>query len=286
MTTAGDGITTLCHCWRVRRRDGVVLGFTDHDRSLTVDATVFEPASGLTATEARRTLGLAADATDVAGALTSDRIAEADIVSGAYDGAQVETLLVDWRRPEAFRRVASAEIARIVRADGAFTAELQGKLADFDRPRGRYYRRGCDAELGDRRCRIDLALPGLTASGIVEAVTAQNLVRVGGLEGYAPDWFACGRLTLHLMPHAPVRVLSHRLESGLCLLELETDGAFAGREGDSFTVVAGCDKRFETCRKKFANSLNFQGFPHLPGNDAAYAYASEDQIFDGGPLVP
>ena len=26
------GATTLCRCWRVRRRDGVELGFTDHDR--------------------------------------------------------------------------------------------------------------------------------------------------------------------------------------------------------------------------------------------------------------
>ncbi len=26
-----SGVTTLCRCWIVTRRDGVVLGFTDHD---------------------------------------------------------------------------------------------------------------------------------------------------------------------------------------------------------------------------------------------------------------
>ena len=43
--------------------------------------------------------------------------------------------------------------------------------------------------------------------------------------------------------------------------------------GDTFVVTAGCDKRFETCTSKFANALNFRGFPHLPGNDFVVAYA-------------
>jgi uncharacterized phage protein (TIGR02218 family) len=43
--------------------------------------------------------------------------------------------------------------------------------------------------------------------------------------------------------------------------------------GDTFTVSAGCDKRFETCREKFANALNFRGFPHMPGNDFVAGYA-------------
>ena len=37
--------------------------------------------------------------------------------------------------------------------------------------------------------------------------------------------------------------------------------------GDTFAVTAGCDKRFATCRDRFANAVNFRGFPHIPGND-------------------
>jgi hypothetical protein len=28
------GVTTLCRCWRVERKGGAVLGFTDYDRTL------------------------------------------------------------------------------------------------------------------------------------------------------------------------------------------------------------------------------------------------------------
>lgn len=55
--------------------------------------------------------------------------------------------------------------------------------------------------------------------------------------------------------------------------------------GDAFALVAGCDHSFATCKAKFANALNFRGFPHLPGNDAAYAYVTDGGVFDGGPVV-
>lgn len=32
-----------------------------------------------------------------------------------------------------------------------------------------------------------------------------------------------------------------------------------------------CDQRFETCRDTFANTENFRGFPHIPGNDFVLA---------------
>ena len=42
--------------------------------------------------------------------------------------------------------------------------------------------------------------------------------------------------------------------------------------GDAFTISAGCDKRFSTCRDRFDNAVNFRGFPHMPGNDFALSY--------------
>ncbi len=38
--------------------------------------------------------------------------------------------------------------------------------------------------------------------------------------------------------------------------------------GDSFTIFAGCRKRFaEDCVAKYSNGINFMGEPHLPGQD-------------------
>jgi hypothetical protein len=48
-----SGTTTLAWCWRIERADGEVLGFTDHDRSLTFNDTPFESESGLVTSEAK-----------------------------------------------------------------------------------------------------------------------------------------------------------------------------------------------------------------------------------------
>ena len=51
--------------------------------------------------------------------------------------------------------------------------------------------------------------------------------------------------------------------------------------GDTFQVVAGCDKSAGTCRGKFSNFLNFRGFPHIPGDDWVTAYPKNGGNHDG-----
>ena len=46
----------------------------------------------------------------------------------------------------------------------------------------------------------------------------------------------------------------------------------ADRAGDAFTVTAGCDKQFATCRRSSPTRVNFRGFPHMPGNDFVTSY--------------
>ena len=58
-TKLDSGVTTLCRCWRMMRRDGVVMGFTDHDGDIVLDGVTCRAGSGLTASEATQQLGLA-----------------------------------------------------------------------------------------------------------------------------------------------------------------------------------------------------------------------------------
>jgi len=94
-----SGVTTLCRCWRIVRRDGVVQGFTDHDEDVTLGALTCRAGTGLTGSEATSKLGLAVDGSEVSGALASDTLSEADLAAGRYDAASIETYLVDWSEP-------------------------------------------------------------------------------------------------------------------------------------------------------------------------------------------
>lgn len=289
-THLGREATTLCHCWRLMRRDGTVLGFTDHDRALQCDGTQFSPRSGLSGSEAKESADMAVDTVDVEGVLSSLDIEEEDILSGAYDGARVDTLLVDWTDTQCFAVLRQAAIGRIERRDGRFVAELESLTASLDRPNGRTIGRKCDAELGDGRCGFDTDLPGFSGTGVVVRVEGNDTIVVQGLEGFEDGWFSNGVLSW-----APgsgkngieriERIVHHRTNGSRLRLVLWTESMASIAAGDAFSVIAGCDKQFATCREKFANGVNFRGFPHLPGNDRAYGYVSEDGVFDGGVLV-
>jgi uncharacterized phage protein (TIGR02218 family) len=274
-----DLATTLCFCWRVTKRDGTALGFTDHDRGLAFDGTSFEPQSGFSQSEAQSSLGLAVDTAEIEGALSSARLSEDEIDAGLFDGAKVETFRVDWTAPESAELIRVSAIGKITRRDGALVAELESLVRNLDRPAGRYLRRSCDAELGDARCGVGLA--GFAVAGTIVSQAGTGTYVVAGLDAYADGWFGGGKLTVE---GRTSRVTAHRRGTEGVLVKLDSGADLAS--GSDFTITAGCDKAFSTCRDKFANTLNFRGFPHLPGNDVAYGYVSEDGVFDGGAIVP
>ncbi|TMV01515.1 DUF2163 domain-containing protein [Brucella haematophila] len=275
-------VTTHCFAWIIRRQDGLVQGFTDHDRTLSINGVACEPQTGMNSSEASTTLGLSIAGGEVEGALSSAKISDADIENGRYDGAAIEVYLVNWSAPDQFMLLRRWTAAKISRSGTSFVMELKGVAALFDAVRGRRIMRLCDASLGDGRCGVNLDDPLYFAGGVVVTAGSTELTATE-LTAFASGWFANGYLTWTSGSNvgAKIRVLDH---SGTTL-RLSEPPVSPIAAGDNFRVVAGCDKSFATCKAKFANGVNFRGFPHLPGNDAAYTYVSGDQEYDGSALV-
>lgn len=134
-----QGETTLAHCWRVLRSDGVVLGFTDHDVELVVSGTACRPMHGLEGGEVPARLGAQVETGEVLGILHHDAIDDEDIALGRYDGARVETWLVNWAEPSQNLLLRVDTIGEIVREDGTFRAELRSAQEALNSVRGRLY---------------------------------------------------------------------------------------------------------------------------------------------------
>lgn len=147
-----SGAATLCHAWVLRRGDGVAMGFTDHDRDLSVEGVVCRASSGWTAGAGEGEAGLAAGGLSASGGLDDEAITETDVAAGLYDGARIALWCVDWARPDLAVRLWAGTLARIRRENGGFVADLDGPMAALERVVGRTYGRTCDAVLGDRRC--------------------------------------------------------------------------------------------------------------------------------------
>ncbi|MBK3396416.1 DUF2163 domain-containing protein [Methylobacterium ajmalii] len=281
-----SGVTTLCQCWIVTRTDGLRLGFTDHDEDLVVDGVTCSAESGATGTAVEQGTGLSADNLEIVGALTSGRLAESELARGLFDGAAVAVWRVDWASPDDRVLILSGTVGEVSRGPTAFTAEVRGLADRLNQPRGRVYQRSCDALLGDARCGVDAGAAAIRGAGTVATVRSARSVTASGLAAYVSRWFEAGRLvwTSGANAGAAVEVRAHGLAGGLASLDLWEPMPAPISPGDTFQVVAGCDKSLASCRDKFANVLNFRGFPDLPGNDYAVAYAVQGADNDGGRL--
>lgn len=281
------GATTLARAFAVTRKDGAVLGFTDHDRDLSFEGITFRADSGLTAKALQQTTGLAVDNTEAFGALRSDAIAEADILAGRYDGADVRAWLVNWADPDIRALQFRGTLGEIVRSGGAFTAELRGLSEALNQPVGLIYHSRCSAVLGDKRCRFDLDRLGYSEERPVEVVEEGRVFRFVSFAGYEERWFEKGRF----------RVLTGTATGLVGAVKNDRVHGGAGREvelwqslgavpapGDMVRIEAGCDRRAQTCRLKFLNYLNFRGFPHIPGEDWVMSYPTSAGLNDGGSL--
>jgi uncharacterized phage protein (TIGR02218 family) len=275
-----SGATTLCWCWKIVRRDGALQGFTDHDVPVSFDALSYEAVSGFVASEVQSTLGLAVDNLTVLGALSSASLNEHDLAAGLYDDAAIEIWRVNWSAPEQRVLMRKGNLGEVKRGKTGFQAEVRGLAHRLNQPVGRVYAYSCDADLGDARCTKDITSPDFSATGTVSTVTDARRFTVAAVAGFANGWFSGGKLSFTGGANAG-RAMEIKRHSGNSI-ELWQAMSEAVAVGDAVAIVAGCDKQFATCKTKFANQLNFRGFPYMPGNDAVLSYPTAAQPRDGG----
>lgn len=276
------GATTLCWCWQLTRRDGVVQGFTDHDQPLVFDGVAYAPTSGFTASEVQSSLGLAVDNLTVSGALSSATLNEDDLAAGLYDNAAIAIWRVNWLDTAQRVLMRVGTLGEVTRNGNAFQAEMRGLAQALNQPVGRVFGHLCDADLGDARCTLAIAaVPGTVAT----AIDARRFT-ISGLEAIASGDLTGGKLTFTGGANAGlgIEVKIHRNDGGVTF-DLWQAMPEPIAVGDTFTVTAGCDKRFATCHDHFNNVVNFRGFPHIPGNDFVIRYPVQGEPGnDGGSL--
>lgn len=281
-----SGVTTLCRCWAILRKDGERFGFTDHDCMLEFDGFTFKADSGLTAAALEQSTGLSVDNSEALGALSDAAVREEDIEAGRFDGAEVLSWLVNWTEPEQRWLQFRGSIGELRRGGGAFQAELRGLTDALNQPLGRVFQKPCTAVLGDGACRFDLDQPGYRAEIAVEQVDEGRVFRWADLSGFEPGWFQRGRLDVTSGAAAGLWALikSDKVTAAGREIELWEPIRAVLRPGDGLRLTAGCDKRMETCRLKFNNLLNFQGFPDLPREDWVMASPKRTGANSGGSL--
>ncbi len=259
-----SGSTSIAYLLRLIRPDGQVHGFTSALDSVQIDGVLYSSAQGLDVSSLSLTAGLAVDNLEMTTLDDGSLFKQNEVFGGVWRNTRFTIARYNFASPsDGLEVLMAGTIGEVTTSDGYVRLELRGLQAPLQQTIGQVVSITCRARLGDALCRVNLA--PLTFSGTVSTVANRREFTSTSLS-QAEHYFTEGLLTF---TSGPCKGFSHKVKysSGANVqLQLPTPSDFA--VGDTFTIVAGCRKRFtEDCTNRFANALNFQGEPHIPGVD-------------------
>lgn len=259
-----SGMTQLITCWKLTRRDGTIMGFTEHDQDITFNTLTYKAATGFTPTAIATSAELGVNNLDIDGILSDDSITEADIHAGRYDYAEIEVFQVNHEDPNAGNIILSTGwLGEINIQHGRFVAEVRGLTQQLSTRIGELYSPVCRARFGDARCGIDL--DDHTVTGNITSSTSRHQCS-DDTRSEVSQFFAFGTLTFTSGANSGITLEVKQFQQGGNII-FALPAPYDIAVGVSYRMTAGCDKRFSTCRDRFTNVVNFRGEPHIPGID-------------------
>lgn len=282
-TNLESDVTNLCRLFRVTRKDGTTLRFTDavdpvvrsggeyrSDISFDCSAIALAAVRG------------ASQSVNITVRLSEDGFREQDFRSRLYQSAVLEVFAIDYRHPQwgivklfrgVFGNIRIVEDAYAQIDFGPFLQQRNPTIA-FEP-----YSMTCAVDLGGTRCGVDLEAQKETLTVTSFSHGGGNII-VGGsasggahADGYWGFGFVRWLTGANVGAILPVR---YSVGSGATTTLYLSYAASKDIEvGDTASAYPGCDKVVTTCRDTYDNVDNFRGFPWVPNMTSInYAYTT------------
>lgn len=151
-------VTTLATCIEIRRSDGKTYRLTNHDTALTVDGNVYDHTIPFNIAAIASGSNFASDNTELTLFIDGTLFTSNDFNKGSFTSSAITVMLVNFLNTGdgklIFREGWFGPID--TNTYGIAKITIYGMLKVLDIEIGRVYQPSCDADLGDKRCRVAL----------------------------------------------------------------------------------------------------------------------------------
>lgn len=149
-------VLSLATLVTITREDGRTYNITSHDTSITFNGTVYDHTTPFVLSATQTGTDLAVDNNELRLALDDTVFTAIDFIDKRFDNAEITISLVNFNNPANGRMIIRkgwfGPIAR--QQNGVVKITIVGLLKVVDLSVGRIYQPSCDADLGDKRCKV------------------------------------------------------------------------------------------------------------------------------------
>lgn len=255
--------TTIAILVQLKLKDGTIFAFTDVDKDITFDNVTYKKSLGISPSAISSESGMSVDNLEFEGLIDEDLFTETDIRAGRLNGAFFQLFRCNYMKIEnGVEILTKGWVGDLTTGNTNFNFEVRGLSQLIQSNVGTIYKPACDANLGDKRCKI--LIDNYTVTGSVAGSTVGNIV-IDSSRTEEENWFKYGLFTFTSGENAGYSVEVKSFKNGQFEFQLPFFRTIA--DGDTYKVYAGCDKSIDTCKAKFNNVLNFRGYPQIPNPD-------------------
>lgn len=262
----------MADLFRITLSNGQILRHTNADMPVVWDRKTYEAHKLIIKRGATRVaVGLDVDSNTLEIAAEPDYRLEGlqwseAALGGALDGARVvieRIFFSDWATPVGAVVIFSGRVSDVSGSRSAVKVDVKSdiELLNVSSPRN-IYQAGCMRTLYDGGCKVNrekFTVNGrVTANSTTGTELACNLTQADG-------WFNQGVIKFTSGRNAGLSRTVKEHKGGRLSFALRLPSP--PQSGDVFKIYPGCDKRQETCGKKFDNIVHFRGFPYIPAAD-------------------
>lgn len=255
-------VTTLAKFILITCKGESVIALTSFDKEFEYDGNIYKPylSAGILKDETNFSINTKENILSV---FDSDLITEEQLINGKLDSADIEIFLLNYESPEDEKLILKKGfISKIIHDDNKFIIEISGYSSLLKNKITQNFSPNCRAKLGDSKCKINIE--DFTFAGSVTAVISRSIFKDTS-RNEAKSYFDKG--IIKFTSGANNGIIKEVLEYGDDEIKTLTPFPNDIETGDTYEIIAGCDKNLSTCIAKFNNAVNFRGEPHIPGTD-------------------
>jgi uncharacterized phage protein (TIGR02218 family) len=255
-------------CFKIRLKNQQILTFTENSGDIVIDNLVYKSSSGVDFNNVEQFTDITENSIFVIGFIDNDNISVQDIIIGKFDNAEIEIFLVEKNNLNGEKiYLSKGYFGDIQLIDNKFHVRIEGVLSLLKKTITEIYSPVCRACFCDGRCGLNRE--NYTFIGSVDEINSKTNFFSTALSNFEKNYFKYGIVSF-VGDDANQRI--EVLESSEGIIVMKNSPRLDINVGDSFEILAGCDKTIETCAAKFNNNVNFRGEADIPRTGKIYKF--------------
>lgn len=261
----------LTKCFKITLSNKDILTFTEFSRDLNIENLTYKACNCFEENNNQNYSDITSGDDLVVAFIENINIKKDEVLSGKFDNALIEIFYIDYNYIGYGKiPLITGFIDKIQLIDNKIYLNISGTLNLLEKTIGETFSPLCRAKFCDKKCTLDINNYSFT--GEISEIISDTEFCCTGTEiiNKTTNYFKYGIIIFSSGKNKD-KLIEIKQTNGNNIV-LNTKLFYNIEIGDRFKIIAGCDKKFQTCIKKFNNAINFRGEPNLPRTTKVYKF--------------